>query len=134
MIFLNHQRTNTMKMEYYISIFIFLTIILCHADEKQLLNSYFTERNFIERQGVKESINHKDADLSNRLQEFKTVASKIAVPQKLTDFSKVNGKLLFNLKERYGNRPYPLGTALDYTTGPNGMILAFNGDTYQGNN
>ncbi len=34
----------------------------------------------------------------------------------------------FSIKGRYENRPYPLGTALDYSSGPNGMVLAFNGE------
>lgn len=105
-----------------------LTVILCKADEQQLLNAYLSERSFIEKQGLHESVVQSGSVLANRLQEFKTAAIQVAIPQPLSDFQKNNGKLHFSLQDRYDNRAYPLGTTLEYSTGPNGMVLPFNGE------
>ena len=105
-----------------------LTVILCKADEQQLLNAYLSERSFIEKQGLNASVVQSGSVLANRLQEFNTAAIQVAIPQPLSDFQKNNGKLHFSLQDRYDNRAYPLGTTLEYSTGPNGMVLPFNGE------
>ena len=109
-------------------LFLLLTVVLCKADEQRLINAYLSERSFIDKQGIQETISQSGSILTSRLQEFKDASTQVALPQPLTGYQKIDGKAQFNLQERYEKCPSPLGTAFDYTTGPNGMVLPFNGE------
>ena len=109
-------------------LFLLLTVVLCKADEQRLINAYLSERSFIDKQGIQETISQSGSILTSRLQEFKDASTQVALPQPLTGYQKKDGKAQFNLQERYEKCPSPLGTAFDYTTGPNGMVLPFNGE------